>query len=161
MSHHNRAIQQLISSAIYLQGHRIPAIAPTLSVMGHFLLWAPLTCCGVTLAQPVFQISVDNEVQHLFRFSSVSISIHAVLRIATVEAGNTPALGVTFHQPQSYTAVKPVARSSKASRHSICVRAVYRFYYGNCSAQLYRQIEAFFSCTCFFFSVSLKLFMEK
>lgn len=70
--------------------------------MCHLLL-ALFTSCSVTLAQAVFQISVDNEVQHFFRFSFVSISIHAV----TVEAGNNPALGVTFHQPQFYTAVKP------------------------------------------------------
>lgn len=90
----------------------IPAIPPTL-VMCHLLL-ALLTSCSVTLAQAVFQISVDNEVQHFFRFSSVSISIHSVLRIATVEAGSNPALGVTFHQPHFYTTIKPSNSSPEA-----------------------------------------------
>lgn len=81
--------------------------------MSHLLLDL-LTSWRLTLAQAVFQISVYNRVQHFFRFSSVSISIHAVLRIATVEAGNNPAVGVTFHQPPFYTAVMPSNSSPEA-----------------------------------------------
>lgn len=64
------------------------------------LILPPLTYCSVTLPYAVFHITVDNEVQHLIQLYSASISIHVVLRSATVEAGNSPALGVTFRQPQ-------------------------------------------------------------
>lgn len=67
--------------------------------MCHFIL-PPLTYCSVTLPHAVFHITVDNEVQHLIQLYSASISIHVVLRTATVEAGNSPALDVTFRQPQ-------------------------------------------------------------
>lgn len=67
--------------------------------MCHLLLTL-LISCSVTLSHAVFHISVHNEVQHFIQLYSVSISIHVLLRIATVEAGNNPALGVTFPQPR-------------------------------------------------------------
>lgn len=87
------------SSAIYSQCDRIPAIQTTSSVLCHLIL-PPLTYCSVTIPYAVFHITADNEVQHLIQLYSASISIHVVLRSATVEAGNSPALGVTFRQPQ-------------------------------------------------------------